>query len=370
MAGASPTPPAEGGRPRRTPRPRRAIRTGTWGEVVFEALRTLRSNPLTLAGFVLVVLLVGVAVLVVVVPPITSTLFGHAYSIVPYDPNGIGQTTLVGPTWWPWWTGLFHLKPAPLDLSHPLGTDELGRDIFSRVLAALPLDLGIGMFITLLSVAIGGGLGLIAGFWDQGRLGAALSTVILRVTDIFLAFPSLVLALALAATLGRTLTATLIALTATWWPYYVRIVRGEVLVIKHQGYISAARIAGEREGSIVVRHVLRNLLEPLTVYATLDIGSVIVTFSTIAFVGIAVPPNIPEWGSMIAYYEGLFYPSAVWLVFAPGLAIFVTVLGFSLLGDGLRDVLDPRTRRAFARETRSSTSPEPVPPLGAPVGEE
>lgn len=331
-----------------------ARRGGGWSEVLQESLRTLASNPLTLVGFLLVVFLIIVSAVLLVLPPLTELLLRHAYTIVPYDPNGISTATLVAPTWWTW-----PLRFPP-DMSHIFGTDELGRDIFARVLFALPLDLGIGMFVTLLSVAIGGGLGLVAGFWDEGPVGRGVSTVIMRVTDIFLAFPSLVLALALAAILGRNLNATLIALTATWWPYYVRIVRGEVLVIKHQGYIPAARIAGVSEARIVWRHVLRNLLEPLTVYATLDIGSVIVTFSTIAFVGIAVPPNIPEWGSMIAYYQGLFYPSALWLVLAPGLAIFVTVLGFSLLGDGLRDVLDPRTRRAFAREARSSTSPEPA----------
>jgi peptide/nickel transport system permease protein len=333
------------------------------GDVLYETWGTLKSNPLTFVGFLLVAFLVVVAVLVLVLPPITAFLLNRTYTLLPYDPNGIGTDTTVGPTWWSWWSSWRLAWPpiGPPDLRHIFGTDNLGRDIFSRVLDALPLDLGIGMFVTFLSVLIGGSLGLVAGFWDESRVGRAVSTVILRVTDVFLAFPSLVLALALAATLGRTLNATLIALTATWWPYYVRIVRGEVLVIKHHGYIPAARIAGVSESFIVLRHVLRNLLEPLTVYATLDIGSVIVTFSTIAFVGIAVPPTTPEWGSMIAYYQGSFYPSAIWLVAAPGLAIFVTVLGFSLLGDGLRDVLDPRTRRAFAREGQSSTLPEPTP---------
>lgn len=354
MEGPSPAPgvePAAGKSPQSVP----DVRGGShFGEVLYEAWGTLRSNPLTFAGFLLVALLVVVAVLLLVLPPITTTLLNRTFTLLPYDPNGIGTDTTVGPTWWTW-------PPVfPPNLHHIFGTDNLGRDIFSRVLSALPLDLAIGMFITFLSVLIGGSLGLIAGFWDDSRIGRAVSTVILRITDIFLAFPSLVLALALAATLGRNLNATLIALTATWWPYYVRIVRGEVLVIKHHGYIPAARIAGVSESFIVLRHVLRNLLEPLTVYATLDIGSVIVTFSTIAFVGIALPPNTPEWGSMIAYYQGSFYPNAIWLVAAPGLAIFGTVLGFSLLGDGLRDVLDPRTRRAFAREAQSSTLPEPT----------
>jgi len=329
---------------------RRPVRRARRTELLYESLRTLRANPLTLAGFVLVVLLTGAAILVVVLPPITSTLFHHAYSILPYDPNAIGTQPL-----------------APPSPTHWFGTDELGRDVFSRVLAALPLDLGIGVFVTVLSVAIGAALGLIAGFWDEGRVGRSISAVILRVTDIFLAFPTLVLAIALTAILGKSinsLDAVLVALTVTWWPYYVRIVRGEVLVIKHQGYIHAARIAGLSEGRILVRHVLRNLLEPLTVYATLDVGTVIVTFSTIAFAGLLTIPNLIEWGTMVATYQSNL-PSDWWLVVAPGLGIFVTVLALSLLGDGLRDVLDPRTRRAFAREGVSSTAPTPAAAGGA-----
>jgi peptide/nickel transport system permease protein len=322
-------------------------------DLLYESLRTLGANPLTLAGFVLVVLLVVTALLVVAVPPITHALLGHSLSILPYDPNSIGPQI-----------------NAPPSSQHWLGTDELGRDVLSRVVAALPLDLGMGVAITVLSVGIGAGLGLVAGFWDESRYGRAASAVILRITDIFLAFPTLVLAIALTAILGKSidsLTAVIIALTVTWWPYYVRIVRGEVLVIKNMGYIHAARIAGLSERRILVRHVLRNLLEPLTVYATLDVGTVIVTFSTIAFVGLITIPNLLEWGTMVATYQSNL-PADYWLVLAPGAAIFVTVLALSLLGDGLRDVLDPRTRRAFAREAQASTAPEPTAPL-ARVGE-
>jgi peptide/nickel transport system permease protein len=332
-------------------------------DLLRETFGVLRANPLTLVGFVLVLLVVVLALLVAGVPWVTGFLarpifFGHAllphaYTLLPYDPNYIGPVN----------TAL--QSPSP---QHWLGTDELARDEFSRVLAALPLDLGIGVFVTFLSVVIGAGLGLVAGFWDQGPFGRALAAVILRVTDVFLAFPSLVLALALAAILGRNLNATLIALVVTWWPYYVRIIRGEVLVIKHQGYIPAARKAGVSEVRILFRHVLRNLLEPLTVYATLDIGTVIVTFSTISFIGIAIPPTTPEWGSMI-YAAQDFVTSNIWLTIGPGAAIFLTVLGFSLLGDGLRDVLDPRTRRAFAQESVASTaSAARVAPI-APEGE-
>jgi peptide/nickel transport system permease protein len=316
-------------------------------DLLYESLRTLGANPLTLAGFVLVVILLVAALLVVALPPITTAVFGHAWSILPYDPNSIGTEI-----------------NSPPSSQHWFGTDELGRDVMSRVVAALPLDLGMGVAITVLSVGIGAVLGLVAGFWDESRFGRTVSAVILRITDIFLAFPTLVLAIALTAILGKSidsLTAVIIALTVTWWPYYVRIVRGEVLVIKHMGYIHAARIAGLSERRILVRHVLRNLLEPLTVYATLDIGTVIVTFSTIAFVGLITIPNLLEWGTMVATYQS-WLPSDYWLVLAPGAAIFVTVLALSLLGDGLRDVLDPRTRRAFAREAQASTAPEPAAP--------
>ncbi len=315
-------------------------------EVLYESLRTLAANPLTLAGFVLVVVLAATAILVVVVPPISTALTGHAASILPYNPNSIGPEV--------------NGAPSP---QHWFGTDELGRDVLSRVVAALPLDLGMGVAITVLSVLIGAGLGLVAGFWDESRLGRALSATILRITDVFLAFPTLVLAIALTAILGKSinsLDAVIVALTVTWWPYYVRIVRGEVLVIKHMGYIHAARIAGLSETRILVRHVLRNLLEPLTVYATLDVGTVIVTFSSIAFVGVISIPNLLEWGTMVATYQSNL-PSDWWLVAAPGLAIFVTVLALSLLGDGLRDVLDPRTRRVFAREAQASTAPREAP---------
>lgn len=295
--------------------------------------RVLRANPLTFVGFALVVVISIIAALVVLVPLITGAL-GHEILLTPFDPNGF--TTDYG---------------QPPSFSHPLGTDNVGRDIFSRILAALPLDLAIGFGVTGFALLVGGSLGLVAGFWDKPRtLGGVLSAVILRVTDIFLAFPSLVLALAIAASLGRGTGPSVLAVLLTWWPYYVRIARGEVLAVKHQPYVVAARAAGVSERRILIRHVLRNLAEPLVVYYTLDIGTVLVTFSTISFVGIGVPLDVPEWGSMIELYRG-YILTLPWTVLAPGLAIFVTVLGFSLLGDGLRDVLDPRTRRALAQSS-------------------
>lgn len=294
--------------------------------------RVLRANPLTFVGFVLVVIITVTAALLVLVPFVTQVVTGHAILLTPYDPNDLTTDYGQPPSW-----------------SHLLGTDHLGRDMFSRILAALPLDLAIGFGITGFSLLLGGGLGLVAGFWDKPwTLGGALSVVILRVTDIFLAFPPLVLALAIAASLGRGTGPSVLAVLLTWWPYYVRLTRGEVLAVKHQPYVVAARAAGVSEPRILFRHVLRNLLEPLVVYFTLDIGTVLVTFSTISFIGIGVPLDVPEWGNMIQTYESKLL-TLPWTVLTPGLAIFVTVLAFSLLGDGLRDVLDPRTRRALAQ---------------------
>src|SRR5207302_8136758 len=210
----------------------------------------------------------------------------HPVLLTPYDPNGISTDYSQAPS-----------------LKHLLGTVKLGLDIFSRVLAALPLDLAIGVGIAGFALLLGGGLGLVAGYWDKPRtLGGVISAVILRVTDVFLAFPSLVLALAIAATLGRGTGPSVLAVLLTWWPYYVRLTRGEVLAVKHQPYVTAAKAAGVSGGRILFRHVLRNILEPLIVYFTMDVGTVLVVFSTISFVGIGVPASVPEWGNMIEAY--------------------------------------------------------------------
>jgi peptide/nickel transport system permease protein len=291
----------------------------------------LRTNPLTFLGFVLVVLVMGTAGAIAFVPWITQLLLRHAISLLPYNPNPIVLPTIYN---------------TPPSWSHWMGTDEVGRDVFSRVLAALPLDLGIGAFVATVSLVGGGALGLVSGFWDEpGTWGAWLSGVILRVTDVFLAFPTLVLAIALAEAIGHGEATALIAVTATWWPYYVRLSRGEVLVIKNQPYVLAAQASGMRNRRILISHVLPNLIDPMVVYYTMDIGSVIVTYSTISYLSIGVPLNVPEWGEMIEEYQP-YLTSSPWMVVGVSVAILVTVLAFALLGDGLREVLDPRSRRA------------------------
>ncbi len=296
------------------------------------SLRVLRSNPLTFVGFLLVLLIVVTAALVVAVPAVTLFLTGHAVSILPYNPNAVDTSDTF----------------APPSATHLLGTDDVGRDLFSRILAALPIDLFIGVAIAGFGLVVGSTLGLIAGFWDTPRsAGGACSVVIMRTTDVFLSFPTIVLALAIANSLGRGTLPSMLAVMASWWPFYVRLTRGEVLAIKEQPYVVAARAAGVPERRILVRHVLRNLLEPLVVYFTMDIGTVIVTYSTISYIGIGVPSGVPEWGNMVSEYESFLLTNPL-LIGVVAVAIFVTVLAFSLLGDGLRDLLDPRSRRVLA----------------------
>ena len=343
MAGSSTGPP-EGprGRPTRWRVPGARTARGFY--------RVLRANVLSFVGFVLVVAIVLVAVVVALDPNL----------IVPF-----GSTQE---------TGVYNSPPTlfrwPPSFAHPFGTDGASLDLYSEVLLALPLDLGIALAIAGFALLSGGTLGLIAGYYDRpGTIGGALSAVILRTTDVFLAFPSLLLGLAIVAALGPGLWQVMLAVLLTWWPYYVRLVRGEVLAVKHLPYVTAARAAGVSERRILLRHVLRNVLEPVVVYFTLDVGTVLVTFSTIAFVipGVVSYPRPPEWGSMLSFFN-LNYPISQywWEVAFPSAAIFVTALAFSLLGDGLRDVLDPRTRRALVESVAAPNPPPEGPMIVAP----
>ncbi len=326
--------------PTATPPPGSGEPKHRWYVPVVGFYRILRSNPLSFVGFVLVVVILALAAAVTIAP----------HLVVPYGATQLSTAYTVPPTLLRW----------PPSWQHPFGTDGSGLDIYSEVLLALPLDVGIGVLIAGVALIVGGLLGLAAGFWDKpGTAGGVTSTAILRTTDVFLAFPSLVLGLAVVAALGPGIWQVILAVLLTWWPYYVRLVRGEVLAVKHLPYVVAARAAGVGEVRILFRHILRNILEPLVVYFTLDIGTVLVTFSTIAYVipGGVPYPRPPEWGSMMSYYyENGLFSQDWWTIAFPALGIFVTALSFSLLGDGLRDVLDPRTRRAIAE------SPAPRPP--------
>ena len=189
------------------------------------------------------------------------------------------------------------------------------------------------------SLALGGSLGVFAGY-----LGGLVEEVLMCVTDVFLAFPALVLAMAVAIAIGPGLTHTMMALLVVWWPWYARISRGEAQSIKSSQYMEAARAAGLKDVQIVVRHVLPNVLMPLLVYATLDVSNVILTGSVLSFIGLGAQPPMPEWGRMV--FDGQDYlSSAWWMSILPALAIFIVVLAFCLFGDGLRDAFDPKLRR-------------------------
>jgi peptide/nickel transport system permease protein len=273
----------------------------------------LLKNKLSLAGGMVVA---AYFVLVVVV-----LLSGEA--LLPYDPYAQN----------------FGVALQSPGLNHLFGTDDLGRDIFSRVIAGVPFDAEIAFVVVLVSLAFGGTVGAFAGY-----LGGRIEEIMMRVTDIFLAFPALVLAMAVAIAIGPGLTHSMMALLVVWWPWYARIGRGEALSIKSSQYIEAAHAAGLSEFQVVIRHVLPNILMPLLVYATLDVSNVILTGTILSFIGLGAQPPQPEWGRMV--FDGQDYlASAWWMSIIPATAIFVVVLAFSLFGDGLRDAFDPRLRR-------------------------
>jgi len=227
----------------------------------------------------------------------------------------------------------------PPSAVHLFGTDDLGRDIFSRVIAGAPIDAQIAFVVVLISLALGGTLGAFAGYF-----GGVVEDAVMRVTDVFLAFPALILAMAVAIAIGPGLINSMMALLVVWWPWYARIARGEALAIKNSQYMEAARAVGLKNIQIIARHVLPNILMPLLVYATLDISNVILTGSILSFIGLGAQPPQPEWGRMV--FDGQDYLSgAWWMSVLPAFAIFIVVLAFSLFGDGLRDAFDPKLRR-------------------------
>lgn len=220
---------------------------------------------------------------------------------------------------------------------HLFGTDEMGRDILSRIMYGARISLTLGITVLTISLAIGIPLGLIAGFW-----GGKVNAIIMRVTDIFLSIPSLVLALAVASILEPTLTNIMIAVSFSWWPWFTRLVQGEVLVLKEEQFVLASQGLGASKWRIAFREVLPNCFSPVIVKATLDFGLVILMGASLGFLGLGAQPPTPEWGTMISEGRG-YLPDSWWAATFPGLAILLTGLGFNLLGDGLRDVFDVKT---------------------------
>ena len=227
----------------------------------------------------------------------------------------------------------------PPGRAYLLGTDRMGADIYSRLLFGARITIVIALIAVGAAVAVGVPLGLLAGMRD-----GLLSDAIMRVADVFLAVPQIVLAIAIAQTLGPSLPNVILALSATFWPWFTRLVYAETRAVRNETFVEATIALGASPARVVWLHILPNIVSPIIVRITLGMGFTILTAAALGFLGLGPPPPTPEWGRTIAESRE-FLPDAWWYAAAPGLAIFLVVIGFNMLGDGLRDLLDPRTRR-------------------------
>ena len=276
--------------------------------------RGLAENPLMVAGGVMSVLILLVALLAPLLAPF------------PADAGSATHPFMV-------------LRPP--SAQHWFGTDNVGRDVYSRVLYGARISPLIAVIVLAISCAVGIPLGVAAGYF-----GGWLDETIMRVTDIFLAFPPLLLALALAAVLPASITTVIIVIALTWWPWYTRLIRGQAASVAGRPYIDSCRALGISRWRIIFRHILPNSITPLIVQVSLDVGGVILTVSALSFLGLGAQDPTPDWGLMVAEGQDYFLTSW-WVVTFPGIAILVTAFAFTLLGDGLRDLMDPK--RIFLR---------------------
>jgi peptide/nickel transport system permease protein len=274
-----------------------------------EVARSLRRNPLLTVGAALSLLIV----LAGLVAPLIAPHPADAY--VATHPT---QTLL------------------PPSGAHLFGTDQLGRDLFTRVLYGARISPVIAFFVLLISCVVGIPLGIAAGYF-----GGIIDDVLMRITDVFLAFPALLLALAFAAVLTPSIGNTTLAIALTWWPWYTRLVRGQAASVAGRQYVEAARALGVPHHRILLRHILPNSITPLIVQVSLDVSAVILTASALSFLGLGAQDPTPDWGLMVSQGQS-YFTTQWWLVTFPGAAILLTAVAFNLLGDGLRDVLDPR----------------------------
>ena len=222
--------------------------------------------------------------------------------------------------------------------AHPFGTDSLGRDVLSRVLVGARVSLPAGFAVVVAAAALGTLYGGVAAY-----AGPKAEEGLMRVTDLFLSFPPLLLAMAIAAALGKGIVNTIVAMAVVWWPKYARVARSLVLVQRSLEYVEAARALGQGAGRVLLRHIVPNAAGPLVVLLTLDVGNAMITFAGLSFLGLGVVPPTPEWGAMVS--EGQVLIEQWWVSTFPGLAIFTVVVGFNFVGDALRDWLDPRAAR-------------------------
>jgi peptide/nickel transport system permease protein len=271
--------------------------------------RGLTADPLAIAALVVLGMLLLMAV------------FGAR--LAPYPAQGEGASDVAS-------------RMLPPSSSHLFGTDQLGRDVLSRVIVGARGAVAVALLVVALAAGIGMPLGAIAGY-RRGRIDGA----IMRLTDLFLAFPPLLLAMAIVAALGPGLDHLALALAISWWPWYARLARGTAVSLRERPFIEAARSAGLSDRAIIMHHILPNSIAPILVQATIDIGTVILAAGSLAFLGLGVSPPTPDWGLMVS--EGRTYIlDQWWLSTFPGLAILVSVLAVNVIGDQLRDLLDPR----------------------------
>lgn len=268
----------------------------------------LSRSPLAVAGLVIIV---GV-LLVMALAPVIS----------PYDPNALDLRSRLAP-------------PGP---DHWLGTDQVGRDLLSRIIWGARVSVTVGLAIVFFSMSIGTALGAFSGL-----VGGRIDTAIMRLMDVLLSFPSFVMAMALAAALGPDLINAMMAIAVVRIPFYVRLARGQALSLRERPYVKAAVTFGASRLQIVRRHVVPNALAPIIVQSTLDIGGAILTAAALSFIGLGAQQPTAEWGAMVSSGRD-FLLDQWWYPTFPGLAILVTAIGFNLLGDGLRDIFDPRLR--------------------------
>ncbi|MFH1907257.1 MAG: ABC transporter permease [Chloroflexota bacterium] len=275
-------------------------------------LSVIVRDPLSLASTIVIILFILIAI--------------FAYQVAPYPAEGAGKTNVANTM----------LAPSA---GHILGADRLGRDMFSCVIMGARPALIVPIGVVVFAILIGAPLGAIADY-----KGGWVDEVIMRITDLFLAFPSLLLAMAITSALGRGLQNAAIALIISWWPWYTRLVRGVTISLRERYFVEAARATGVRDSVIILRHILPNTISPILVQATVDLGTVILAMGGLAFLGLGTQPPAPDWGLMVS--EGRDYILKQWWISTfPGIAIFIVVLAFNLLGDTLRDIFDPRQYR-------------------------
>ena len=274
-----------------------------------ETLHMVRRSPLTMAGLIIVLALILVAI--------------FAPYIAPHDPIAMRLDDRLAP-------------PSP---SHFLGTDELGRDILSRIIYGTGVALKIMIIVLMIDLPMGVFLGIVAGYF-----GGWIDEIIMRIADIFMAFPRLILAMAIGAALGPSLVNTMIAIAITMWPTYARLARGETLSIRERSFIEAEKAVGTSKARIIFSSILPLCSSTTIIRASLDMGNVIRIAAGMSFLGLGAQPPTPEWGVMVSTGRS-FLLHQWWVPTFPGLAILLAVFGFNLLGDGIRDISDPHLRR-------------------------